>query len=157
MATNATKTTKASANHSSGTQSRQTQAKPEGIDYVRQTAERTVDVPVGAALRVVDRVNELVEPLTSRKAAERELKSLRTQVTREFSRLERRGSSARRKATRQVRTTRNRVERDINKRRRSVETAVKRNRTQVNRRFRGVEDSLKKAQSSVQERVSTLV
>ncbi len=153
MATNATKTTA----NSTATQTKQTQAKPEGLDYVRQTAERTVDVPVGAALTVADRVNELVEPWTSRKAAERELKSLRTQVTREFSKLERRGSSARRKATRQVRTTRNRVERDINKRRRTVETAVKRNRTEVTKRFRDVEDGLKKAQTTVSERVSTLV
>jgi hypothetical protein len=156
MATNATKTTtrNTTSNNSSSTQ---TQAKPEGIDYVRQTAERTVDVPVGAALSVVDRVNEIVEPWTSRKTAERELKSLRTQVTREFSKIERRGASARRRATRQARTTRNRVERDINKRRRSVATAVKRNRTEVTKRFRNAEDNLKKAQTNVQERVSTLV
>src|SRR5882762_1805420 len=75
-------------------------------DRVRQTAERGVDVPVGAALTVADRVNEIVEPWTSRKTAERELKSFRTQVTRELNRVERRGASARRRATQRVRTTR---------------------------------------------------
>ncbi len=155
MPTNATKTSTNNTAANASTASRET--KPEGVEYVRQTVERTVDVPVGAALTVVDRVNEFVEPWTSRPAAERELKSLRTQVTREFSRFERRGATARRKATRQVRTTRNRVERDINKRRRSVETAVKRNRTEVSKRFRDVEGNLKKAQANVQERVSTLV
>jgi hypothetical protein len=62
--------------------------------YVRQTAERSVDVPVGAVLTVADRVNEIVEPWSSRPRAERELKSLRSQVTREFNRIERRGTSA---------------------------------------------------------------
>src|SRR5205814_10719793 len=37
--------------------------------YVRQTAERSVDVPVGAVLTVADRVNGIVEPWTSRTTA----------------------------------------------------------------------------------------
>ena len=136
MAANATNTTKTAT----GTHEKADRNGTEtAVSYVRQTAERTVDVPVGAALTVADRVNELVEPWTSRKAAERELKSFRTQVTREVNRLERRGASARRKATQRVRTTRNRVERDLKQRRGSVETG------------------LKKAQTTVSERVSTLV
>ena len=43
--------------------------------YVRETTERAVDVPVGAALIVADRVNEIVEPWTSDTTRERELKS----------------------------------------------------------------------------------
>ena len=69
-----------------------------------------------------DRVNEIVEPLTTRQTAERELKSIRTQVERELNRLERRGATARRKATHPRPPTRNRVERELNQRRRQVET-----------------------------------
>src|SRR6266550_1175928 len=102
-------------------------ASDNAVAYVRQTAERTVDVPVGAVLTVADRVNDAVEPWTSRTTAERELKSIRTQVTREFNKLERRGTSARRKARQRVRTTRNRVRRDLTQRRRSVERTLKQN------------------------------
>jgi hypothetical protein len=151
---------KTTANNTS-TPKTQAQASETAADRVRQTAERGLDVPVGAALSVADRVNEIVEPWTSRKTAERELKSFRTQVTRELNRVERRGASARRRATQRVRTTRNRFERDLKQRRRSVETAVKRNRTQLEKRVREgrsqIEGNLKKAQSTVQERVSSLV
>src|SRR5204863_6854390 len=68
------------------------------VSYARQTAERSVDVPVGAALTVADRVTEVVEPFTKRDSAGRELKSLRTRVERELNRLERRGAGARRKS-----------------------------------------------------------
>nr|MDQ3571667.1 hypothetical protein [Actinomycetota bacterium] len=64
------------------------------VAYVRQTAERAVDVPVGAALTVVDNVR----PLTAAEAREKELKQFRTQVSRELNKLERRGGQARRKA-----------------------------------------------------------
>src|SRR5687767_13596984 len=75
-------------------------------------AERAVDVPVGAALVLRDRVEEVIEPWTTESTRERELKSLRTQVTREFNKFERRGGQARRKASQRVRSTRNRVERE---------------------------------------------
>lgn len=154
------------------TQSTSTNARPSestGLAaYARQTAERSVDVPVGAALTVADRVNEIVEPFTTRGTATRELKSIRTRVERELNRLERRGGSARRKARTRARQTRNRVERVINQRRRRVQTAVRQNRTKAERRLRRVEttvrqnrtkaeDGLKRAQTVVQERVSTLV
>jgi hypothetical protein len=124
--------------------------RPGSVAYARQTAERTVDVPVGAALTVADRVTEIVEPFTGRRTAERELKSIRTRVERELNRFERRGASARRKARTRVRQTRNRVERELRQRRRSVRTTVKRNRVKA-------EDGLKRAQTTVTERVSTLV
>jgi hypothetical protein len=118
--------------------------------YVRQTAERSVDVPVGAVLTVADRVTELVEPWTKRTSAERELRSIRTQVTREFNKIERRGTSARRRATQRARTSRNRVRRDITQRRRTVERTLKQNRTQVTR-------GVRKARTTVERRVGTLV
>jgi hypothetical protein len=118
--------------------------------YARQTAERSVDVPVGVALTVADRVNEIVEPFTARQTAERELKRIRTRVERELNRFERRGASARRKTRTRVRQTRNRVERELKQRRRKVQTTVKQNRVKA-------EDGLKRAQTTVTERVSTLV
>jgi uncharacterized protein (DUF1800 family) len=150
MPANATTKGTKPPSQTTGTSKADTTASDNPVAFVRQRAERTVDVPVGAVLSVADRVNDAVEPWTSRTTAERELKSIRTQVTREFNKLERRGSSARRKATQRARTTRNRFRRDITQRRRQVERTLKRNRTQV-------EKSVRKAQSTVQERVSTLV
>ena len=118
--------------------------------YARQTAERSVDLPVGVALTVADRVNEIVEPFTARQTAERELRSIRTRVQRELNRFERRGAGARRKARTRVRQTRNRVERELRQRRRKVETTVKQRRAKA-------EDGLKRAQTVVQDRVTTLV
>jgi hypothetical protein len=127
-----------------------TKARNGSAAYARQTAERSVDVPVGVALTVADRVNEIVEPFTARQTAERELKSIRTRVERELNRFERRGASARRKTRTRVRQTRNRVERELKQRRRKVQTTVKQNRAKA-------EGGLKRAQTTVTERVSTLV
>ena len=115
---------------------------------LRQGAERALDVPVGAALTVRDRVEEVVEPWTTNTARERELKSLRTQVTREFNRFERRGGQARRKAVSRVRSTRRQVEREVKSRRREVERQVKQNRNRL-------ETQLRKASTTVQQRVGT--
>jgi hypothetical protein len=127
-----------------------TKARNGSAAYARQTAERSVDVPVGVALTVADRVNEIVEPFTARETAQRELKGIRTRVERELNRFERRGASARRKTRTRVRQTRNRVERELKQRRRNVQTTVKQNRAKA-------EDGLKRAQTAVQDRVSTLV
>ena len=131
-----TKTTKSTA-----------ETTPNGpVTVVRQTAERAVDVPVGAALTVRERVNEAFEPWTKSETRSKELRGLRTQVTRELNRFERRGGQARRKATTRVRRSRNRVEREVIQRRRAIEKGVKQNRAKVEQR-------LKKAQTAVQERV----
>jgi prefoldin subunit 5 len=87
------------------------------VSYARQTAERSVDVPVGAVLTVADRLNAAVEPLTSREAAQRELKSFRAQVERELNRLERRGAQSRRRVRTRARQTRNRFRRELRQRR----------------------------------------
>jgi hypothetical protein len=127
-----------------------TKARNGSAAYARHTAERSVDVPVGVALTLADRVNEIVEPFTQRATAERELRGIRTRVERELNRFERRGASARRKTRTRVRQTRNRVERELKQRRRKVQTTVKQNRVKA-------EDGLKRAQTAVQDRVSTLV
>lgn len=125
-----------------------TKASNGAVAIVRQRAERALDVPVGAALTARDRVEEVVEPWTSTTAREKELKSLRTQVTRELNKFERRGGQARRKAVSRVQSTRKQVEREVTTRRREVEKQVKQNRTRV-------EDRLKKATTAVQDRVGS--
>ena len=120
------------------------------VSYARHTAERTVDVPVGAVLSVADRVTDIVEPFTARQTANQELKSIRTRVERELNRLERRGATARRKTRTRARRTRGRVERELARRRRRVQATVKSNRTRA-------ENQVKHAQSAVSERVATLV
>jgi hypothetical protein len=165
MATNArnTTTTRTSTRSNSTTSARNaaqrsetsqvkegvTKARNGAVALAKQTAERAVDVPVGAALTARDRIVETVDSVSTTAKREKELKSLRTQVTRELNKFERRGGQARRKATQRVRTTRNRVEREAKSRRREVEKAVKQNRTKAERQ-------LKKAQSAVSERVAAL-
>jgi hypothetical protein len=126
-----------------------TKARNGAVSIAVATAERAVDVPVGYALLVRERVEDAIEPWTTPSARERELKSLRTQVTRELNKAERRGGQARRKALSSVKSTRKSVEREVKARRREVEKAVKQNR-------RKAETQLKKAQKTVSERVPVL-
>ena len=63
-----------------------------------QATETAVDVPVGAALTVVERVNDAVEPFGTPSRREAELKRFRTQLRRELNKVERRGGTARRRA-----------------------------------------------------------
>jgi chromosome segregation ATPase len=133
----------------STTTSATTEQAPTGGGYARRasdTAVTAVDLQVGAALTAADRVRELVKPWRQRQTAERELKSIRTQVTREANKAERRGGTARRRLTQRARRTRNRVERRASQQRRKVETAVERNR-------RKAEQRLKTARTELGERV----
>ena len=146
----APRTTKATRTDAQKIREGLTKVRNGSVSYARQTAERSVDVPVGAALTVADRLNDVVEPFTKRETAERELKSFRTQVERELNKLQRRGAQSRRKARTRARQNRNRFQRELKQRRRQVQTTVKQNRVKA-------EDSLKKAQTAVSERVTTLV
>ena len=154
------RTTAASRSDASQVREGVSKARNGAVSIAVSTAERAVDVPVGAALTLRDRVEEAIEPWTREATRDRELKSLRTQVTRELNRFERRGGQARRKASQRVRSTRNRVEREVKSRRREVEKAVRQNRreveTQLRKNRREVETQLKKARKTVQERVPAL-
>lgn len=146
----APRTTKTSRTDAQKIREGLTKVRNGSVSYARQTAERSVDVPVGAVLTVADRLNEVVEPFTKRETAQRELKSFRTQVERELNKLERRGAQSRRKVRTRARQNRNRFQRELKQRRRQVQTTVKQNRAKA-------EDRLKRAQSAVSERVTTLV
>ena len=141
-------TTRTTASRSDTSQVKEgaTKVRNGAVSIAVTAAERAVDVPVGAALIIRERVEDVLEPWTSETTREKELKSLRTQVTREFNKFERRGGQARRKTVQRVRSTRNRVEREVKARRREVEKTVKQNR-------REVETQLKKARKTVQELV----
>ena len=121
---------------------RATKATASQKNQARTVAETAVDIPVGAVLSVTDRVTELVEPFTARSAAEKQLKSYRTELRRRVKRTERRGATARRKATTEARKTRNRVEREARKHQRTVETTIKRNRSELEQRVRKAVDFL---------------
>ena len=85
-------------------------------------------------------------------AAEKQLKSYRTQVRKTLKRTERRGTSARRKATTEARKTRNKVEREARKRQRTVETTLKRNRNEVESRVRrAIDEQTSRAQGLVDQ------
>jgi hypothetical protein len=126
---------KASSNSKAKTTTKSAPA-PSRAEQARSVAESAVDLPVGVALEVSDRVAELVEPFNGRNAAERQIKSYGTRLRRTARRTERRGTSARRKAATEVRKTRNRVEREARKRQARVETSLKRNRDEVEQRVR---------------------
>ena len=134
-----------------------TKARQGAAAIVRQSAERAIDVPVGAALTVRDRVSDVVEPWTSSTSRDKELKSLRTQVTRELNKFERRGGQARRKANQRVRSTRTRLEREAKARRREVEREVKARRRDVEKVVKENRVKAEGALTKAQERVSELV
>jgi hypothetical protein len=124
----------ATQSQSTSTQST-AQETPSGLgDYARRasdTAVSAVDLQFGAALTAADRVRELVKPWRQRETAQKEIKNLRSQFTREVNKVERRGGTARRKATQRARRTRNRVEREAKRRRQTAEQRIKTARTQV--------------------------
>jgi len=74
-----------------------------------------LDLPVGAVLTVTDRVGELVEPFSGRKAAEKQLKAYRTQLRREVKRAERRGATARKQATSAIKRNRDELQQRVRK------------------------------------------
>ncbi len=74
-----------------------------------------LDLPVGAVLTVTDRVGELVEPFSGRKAAEKQLKTYRTQLRREVKRAERRGATARKQATSALKRNRDGLQQRVRK------------------------------------------
>src|SRR5688572_19586370 len=154
--TRTSSTTKPKTQTAAASRSDASQVK-EGVTKARHGA---VSIPVGVAITLRDRVEGAIEPWTTETKRERELKSLRTQVTRELNKFERRGGQARRKASQRVRSTRNKVEREVKSRRREVEKAVKENRREVtnavNENRVKAEQQLRKARTAVQERVPAL-
>jgi Skp family chaperone for outer membrane proteins len=127
-----------SQNQNTATAQKSTGSTTPPAEGVGTYARQAVDLQVGAALTAADRVRELVAPWRSRQTAEKELKSIRQQLSREASKVERRGGTARRRFTDRVSKTRNRFERDVSARRRKAEQRIKSARTQVSDRVSAV-------------------
>jgi hypothetical protein len=155
--------TSQNATRASGTSAAQAEKR-----QAQKAAGTVLDLPVGAALTVADRVGELVEPWTDRETAERQLRSYRTQLTRSLKRAERRGATARRKAVTRARRTRTRLEREVRRverelrgTQRRAETRLRQNRRQVQttlrRNRRQVEAQLRKAEKQVGQQIASLV
>ena len=120
----ATKTTAAKSTSSKAKTQAKPKPAPSRAEQARSAAQSAVDVPVGAVLEATDRVAELVEPFSGRRAARKQLRSYGTQLRRTVKRSERRGAGARRKATTEARKTRDKVEREARKRQKLVRKAL---------------------------------
>ncbi len=108
--------------------------------------ETAVDFPVGIVLSASDRLNDIVEPWTSRGKAEKELKAYRRKIEKAAKRTEKRGTTARKRAATEARKTRTRVERDVRKRQQVVTSTatatIQTSRTEVERRVKQVSDQI---------------
>lgn len=129
----------------------------EEIEEAAVEAARTaVDLPVGAALNITDRVAELIEPWTDQTSAEKKVKSYRADLTRTVKRAERRGTTARRKATRKVTKTRNSLERQVRRQQKSVEKQIKATNKDLNKQIEARVDVVSRRAEKAQAEVSRL-
>jgi hypothetical protein len=90
-------------------------SKTTGSSTKASTTTPALDLPVGAVLTVTDRVGDLVEPFSGRKAAEKQIKSYRTELRRQVKRAERRGATARKQATSTIKRNRDELEQRVRK------------------------------------------
>ena len=125
-------------------------------NQVQTVVEAAVDLPVGAALTVSDRVSDLVEPWTDRSKAERQIKSYRSNLRKSLKRTERRGSTARRKAITEARRTRNQVEREARSRRNEVEQRVRKAVEEQTSRAQGVVGTAQGLVGTVSDQLAAL-
>ena len=144
----------------STTTTRKTEAK-NGVAVARerfvQATETAVDVPVGAALTVAERVGDAVEPFGTPSKREAELKRYRTQLRREINKVERKGGSARRRAIQRAKRTRNRLEREVKQQRRGLETSVRQNRRKAETQLKKAEKQFKVNRTEAEKTVRGLV
>ena len=85
------------------------QAERNTLDVLQAQAERSVLIPVGAALVARDSLIEVAKPyVEGRESAEKELGKLQKRVSTNLRKFERRGTTARNRALREVKRTRTR-------------------------------------------------
>lgn len=118
-----------------------------------EVARAALDVPVGAALNLNDRVSETVEEWSDRNVAEKKVKRYRADLTKTVKKAEKRGAKTRRKARKEVKKTYNRIERDVRKRRKTVEKQIRTANKDLTKRIDGrvseVTKQAEKAQAEV--------
>ncbi len=126
------------------------------LEEVQETAveyaRKGVDVPVGAALNLADRVSEVIEDWTDQTTAEKKVKGYRADLTRTVRRAERRGTTTRRKATTRAKKRRNSIEKTVRKQRKNLEKTVKTTNKDVNKQIEArVNDVTMRAQKAQAE------
>jgi hypothetical protein len=128
------------------------------LEEVQETAveyaKKGVDVPVGAALNLADRVSEVIEDWTDQAAAEKKVKGYRADLTKTVKRAERRGITTRRKATTQAKKQRKSLEKTVRKQRKSIEKTVKTTNKDVNKQIEARVSEVTKRANQVQADVS---
>ena len=118
-------------------------------DTAVEYARKGVDVPVGAALNLADRVSEVIEDWSDQASAEKKVKGYRADLTKTLKRAERRGVTTRRKATTQARKQRRSLEKTVRQQRKSFEKTVKTTNKDVNKQIEArVNEVTKRAQQA---------
>ena len=123
-------------------------------DTAVEYARKGVDVPVGAALNLADRVSEVIEDWSDQASAEKKVKGYRADLTKTLKRAERRGVSTRRKATTQAKRRRNNLEKTVRKQRKNIEKTVKTTNKDVNKQIEARVSEVSKRANQVQADVS---
>lgn len=130
------------------------------LEEVQETAveyaKKGVDVPVGAALNLADRVSEVIEDWTDQSSAEKKVKGYRADLTKTFKRAERRGTTTRRKATTRAKKRRNSLERTVRKQRKTIEKSVKTTNKDVNKQIQSQVNDVTKLAQQAQNDVTKL-
>ena len=128
------------------------------LEEVQETAveyaKKGVDVPVGAALNLADRVSEVIEDWSDQASAEKKVKGYRADLTKTVKRAERRGITTRRKATTQARKQRKSLEKTVRQQRKSIEKTVKTTNKDVNKQIEARVNEVTKRANQVQADVS---
>jgi len=128
------------------------------LEEVQETAveyaKKGVDVPVGAALNLADRVSEVIEDWSDQASAEKKVKGYRADLTKTVKRAERRGITTRRKATTQARKQRKSLEKTVRQQRKSIEKTVKTTNKDVNKQIEARVNEVTKRANQVQADVT---
>ena len=130
------------------------------LEEVQETAveyaKKGVDVPVGAALNLADRVSEVIEDWSDQASAEKKVKGYRADLTKTVKRAERRGITTRRKATTQARKQRKSLEKTVRQQRKSIEKTVKTTNKDVNKQIEARVNEVTKRATRVQDDVTNV-
>src|SRR5215210_1216605 len=121
------------------------------VQRAQDLAERSVLVPVGAALvardRVIETVTETVKPYRTRESAQR-------RIERDLRRFERRGTTARNRAERRLKRTRGRFEREARSLRQDIRRQTRVAQTRVDEAVTAGQKAVADVQGRVADNVS---
>jgi ElaB/YqjD/DUF883 family membrane-anchored ribosome-binding protein len=152
-------TAKKSAKATAKKQASTTASKAKKAEQPKTPADRAkvaVDVPVGAALNLTEKVSEVLEQWGDQSKAEKKVKKYRANLTKTFKKAERRGTRARRKATKKVEKTYNRFEKNVRKQQKTVEKQIKTTNKDLTKRIDTRVDVVSKQAEKAQAEVSRM-